>query len=415
MRPMSHGRSAPIRLILAALAAALLAACGEPTNGPDKVEATPWQPLPTPAPLLFRPQDCSALPANPDRLDVKVLLLVYNPSSGPAYGYRKLQEIYPTFPAIDPLVQDYLTDMMGAGRGAFCLEIAERFDLDELPPAGVERLVAPDGLVLIENYRWVSRDVYFKNVARRYGGESGEPVDLFNNGRADYQAILKDRRFGIPRKVDERRVDMVFVLAPPFTGFWEAAMAGPGAYWVNGGPIEDIPCDRRFVVLAHGLDRDVGLWLEVTAHMTENILGRVSRRWPKVWQYDTRGPFNDWERYQLTDRQNYGPELVVHGFAQIGTAHYPPNSPPGSDYAFAFEDVVESYADDWLTYPDFAGVKTAVNRETWNLFGGNYHRGFEYWWFAHIPHQPGSHDGVLNNWWRYIYDVNRDPDALAAE
>ena len=362
------------------------------------------------------PLTCSTVPPGADRIDVKVLLLYYNPTSGPDFGYRKARQIYPWFPAFDTLIQEYVGDMVDAGGGAFCIDVVERYDLDELPPAAVERLVAPhDGELLIDNHRWLSTDVYFHNVDHLYNETWRNAVDLFNNGRSDYITILNDPRFGILAKIDSGAVNLVWIMTTPLTGFWESAMAGPGAYWVNGSPIPGIPTSRRFVVQAHGVDRTAALFEEVTAHMTENILNHVSwtQSWPKVWQHGAYGPFDDWERYQLTEWQNYGDDVVAPGFAQVGTAHYPPNSPRGSNYAFGFLDIVDSFADDWYNYPNFAGVKKPVNRETWNTFNGDYHRGFEHWWFSHIPRNPGSHGGILNNWWRYIYDVNGPVPAIS--
>ena len=31
------------------------------------------------------------------------------------------------------------------------------------------------------------------------------------------------------------------------------------------------------------------------------------------------------------------------------------------------------------------------------------------WWFKHLPKAPGRTNGVANNWWRYVIDVN-DPE-----
>ena len=349
-------------------------------------------------------------------MKVKVLMLIYNPTSGPAFSNRKIHQVFPFLPSIDGLVRDYIDDMTRAGRGAFSFEIVERYDLDELAPATIERLVSPEGELLIENHQWTSRDAFFRNVSNIYGSKTGTFVDLFNNGRADYPAVINDPRFDIPHKVDAGTIDMVWVLGPPGSGFWEAAMAGPGAYWVNGGPIDGIASSRRFVILAHGYDRDVACWLEVTAHMTENILSRVSRRWPLNRKARNRAgvetSFNEWDYFTLTETQNYDDRIVAPGYAQVGTAHFPPNAPRDSNYAFAFTDQVTSGADDWFTYPELKGLRKTVNRETWNTFNGDYHRGFLNWWFGHIPSAPGSHDGVLNNWWRYIWDVNRDPDRL---
>jgi hypothetical protein len=132
---------------------------------PTSTSVSPPTPTPaSPATGGFRPQTCQATVADADRMEVKVLLLVYNPTSGPACGDETLQQIYSTFPSIDGLVKDYVNDRVDAGGGTFCIDVVEWYDLNELPPAAVERLAAPDGQLLIENYHWASPDVYFHNA-----------------------------------------------------------------------------------------------------------------------------------------------------------------------------------------------------------------------------------------------------------
>lgn len=349
---------------------------------------------------------------------MKILLIIYNPTSGPGYGYRKPHEVFDFFPSIDSQIANYIADMTKAGHGRFTMEVVERIEVDDLPPLVPASCRNSAGIEMVREHRWVDRDLFFDNIGVLYFGDRGEYFDMFNNGRADYPAMINDPRFGIVNKIDSGAANLVCILYPPGCGLWETAMAGPGAYWVNGSPIEGIASRRRFVVMGHGYNRSVECWLEVTAHMTENIMSRTARNWPRDRRARNRDgvtvALHDWDYFTLTEWQNYDDRLVAPGHAQVGTGHYPPNAPRGSDYAFAFTDLAESAAANWYQYPDLSGAKQRVNRETWNTFNGDYHRGFLCWWFDHIPANPGSHDGILNNWWPYIWDVNRDPDAREA-
>ena len=92
------------------------------------------------------------------------------------------------------------------------------------------------------------------------------------------------------------------------------------------------------------------------------------------------------------------------------------------DYTYydieAWQRYVDGYADEWLTYPNFSGKSRKINGYDFSAFNNYQENGstssfafgtasFHYWWFNHIPHNPGVSDGKLNNWWPYIYDFNR--------
>ncbi|MCX7747841.1 MAG: fibronectin type III domain-containing protein [Clostridia bacterium] len=77
---------------------------------------------------------------------------------------------------------------------------------------------------------------------------------------------------------------------------------------------------------------------------------------------------------------------------------------------------VKTYADTWYNYPNLTGAPRTLDFNEWNGdWEGNT---YQYWWFDHIPRNPGLHDatdigtqrvhkGILNNWWPYIMDINR--------
>jgi hypothetical protein len=358
-----------------------------------------------------------------DTLHIKALLLIYDPTSGPAYGCQKMKGVYSSFPVIDDLVTNYVSDFGSASHGKVCIDMVQRYDIDGFPPEVADSFDGPDG-PMIRNHQWVSRDAYFLNLDHSISLRDGLAVDLMQSGGVDYPAMLNDRRYGIVDKVNAGTINTVFVLAPAMLGFWETAMAGPGAYWVNGAPIEGIASNKRFLVMYSGADRDFGLWLHVTGHLAEWNITHYSANWPQNWTFgDTT--YNDWERFTLTEYANYNSTGekgstdggVAPGHAQMGDVHFPPNGTENYDYNNP--TLVSSYAPDWTSYdqwyttPDYTPLAPVlVNKDTWGGMTppdddyGSHQTGFLYWWFSHMPAFAGQHGIVPNNWWPYIFDMN---------
>lgn len=89
----------------------------------------------------------------------------------------------------------------------------------------------------------------------------------------------------------------------------------------------------------------------------------------------------------------------------MGTCHWPANAV--SDYDYGNLRNVESWADDFLNYPNLTGVTKRVSVATWSEKGGDHHRNYMKWYFSHLPRADGINpDGKWNNWWRYIYDLS---------
>lgn len=111
------------------------------------------------------------------------------------------------------------------------------------------------------------------------------------------------------------------------------------------------------------------------------------------WQADQLT--TPWAKFAANEKQS--------GTAAVGTCHYPPNAE--RDYDYANKRLVDSTADDWLTYPVLRGITKQVNCETWG--GPDYHRNYLRWWFGHLPKTYGtSPDGRQTNWWKYVFNFN---------
>lgn len=233
----------------------------------------------------------------------------------------------------------------------------------------------------------------FYDMWRSCGGSCN-----WHSGTADYYRIIND--FGIAAKVAAGEIDEVFLFGPPFAcAFWEAAMAGPSPYFINGGTYYVPSAKRNFAIMGFNYEREVGCMLEDFCHRAECIMSRVYR--PPQWWFPTWPITNNWDRFRMYDK-------IKSGEAACGTCHYAPNSQ--SDYDWGNTTYVWSYCDDWLyNWPNLLGVKRWVNCSEW---GNGDMRLHHLWWLKHIPRKPGVNaDGKQNNWWKYFCDFNSYPES----
>jgi len=87
--------------------------------------------------------------------------------------------------------------------------------------------------------------------------------------------------------------------------------------------------------------------------------------------------------------------------AHAGNVHFPPNA--YCHYQYDRDHPVLSDADDWASFPNLTGRQTVVNASSW----GGTQRGFLIWWLGRFPRNPGSSQGVQNDWWRYVFPPGR--------
>lgn len=321
-------------------------------------------------------------------ITVRVIVLNYDPRV-PSEGNRRLHEVL-GFNDPRTLARRYQELLEHAAGGGLRFVITEWRDLDEI-------YAQKDG------YRY-QPDEYVRLRRAGKGWHEG--------GGQDYPRLLREQ--GIPALVDAppgspKRVDEVWIFGDHYFGLWEASMAGPGAFFINGGVYPEVATRRPFAFYGFNYERGVAEMLHNTSHRTEATLNRVFGEW------NLKDPKNDWELFSANASQS-------NGSAGVGTCHWPANAQRDYDYANPRE--VQSWAEDFLNYPNLkcrdrkGGLKT-VSRSTWSLplYGKeDPHAGYMLWYFTLLPRAPGvAPDGRQNNWWKYLYrftEFTRDGKPL---
>jgi hypothetical protein len=257
----------------------------------------------------------------PVRTEYKAIVLHYNPHIRVGEEFPTVQQVY-GYRDVDQLCRDYIKFLRRASGGQVNFSIAQKFDLDEFPPDN-----DPDVDFTAENYYELR----------------GQGYDMWNHGLANYVAICNDPRFQIVPRVAAGEVDAIWVFAPVGCGFWETAMAGHGAYWVNGGAYPEVNCARKFVIYGFGWEshQGVGFMLENTGHMCEVIMhDRISAGWPRSREFTGWNTLNlnnpgraptlqrlhDWDYFTTSDAVHWHNRLVAPGQSQAGLSHFPPTA-----------------------------------------------------------------------------------------
>jgi hypothetical protein len=297
---------------------------------------------------------------------LKVLMVTHDP----LVDRRSGQTLSRAMGWYDPngLAAQYAEDVRQASHGRLAYEVVERVVHDGFPP-------------LVDGFRY-DAETFLRCWQSRRGFHQPE--------QADYQALL--REFGVVERVNAGAVDELWLFGFPYAGYWESHMVGPGAFWCNSPPLDQLDqatgplCQRRFVVMGFNYEREVGCMLENLGHRAESIMSKV---------YAGRsGETNLWERFTRYD-------LVAPGQAAVGMMHFAPNSV--RDYDWGNPRPVPSEGDDWLAFPHLTGAQRQVDCRDWGEGDMRLHH---LWWFERLPHVAGATDGVANDWWTYVADPN---------
>ena len=357
-------------ITIIAIAAFLLVSCAfatdRPPNGGSGAGTVPiWNP--------HKPT-----PDNPP-LTVRVLVLNYDPIV-PGEGKRTLSQVFNwNSPAM--MVRQYKEAMEYASGGYLFFDIVAFRNLNEI--------YAQEG-----DFRYTIEE-YVKN---RKSGKDWRP-----NGMADYPRLLKEQN--VAPLVDDGRVDEVWVFGDHFFGLWEASMAGPGAFFINGGVYPQVPTRRPFAFYGFNYERGVAEMMHNTSHRTEATMNRAYGPW------NLKEPRNNWEKFSANDTQS-------GGLAGVGTCHWPANAT--GDYDYGNQREVASWAHGFLKYPQVEFTRRDVTSATWSK-GPDYHLDYMKYYFAHLPRASGVNaDGRQNNWMKYVfdfqsYDTNGQPLPASAE
>jgi hypothetical protein len=327
--------------------------------------------------VLFTPRTASRRsaidPPVSQRPPVRVLVLDFDPVIPDSGGRRMHQAFGWNEPRT--LATGYSADVSEASDGRMRYDIAEWRTIDEFPRKR-------DGF----QYTPATYAACLRNHAQCH-----EPDAL------DYEALLAG--YGVIPLIDLRAIDEVWLFGGPYFGYFESAMAGPGAFDINGDAFSEVPSKRAFAIMGFNSERGVAEMLHNLCHRTEATMARVYGGW------QAESLTTAWAQFAANAHQS-------GGRAGVGSCHYPPNAT--ADYDYTNSRAVESDADDWLQYPNLTGARKRVTAETWG--GPDYHRRYMRWWLARLPRAGGTNnDGRLNDWWRYVVDfdelVIRNPSA----
>lgn len=312
--------------------------------------------------LLFPEKEKPAVIYDAVAIHKKVAVIIYNPIIESRDSKRLTQVFNWNNP--DTLIRQYIDDVTLSSWGMVQYQVVEKLELDEFPQH-------------LDGFRYNDSsfiDAWTRRVFHETGGS--------------YNKIVDD--FDLVRKVESGMIDEVWLFGAPGFSWWESTMVGRDAYWCNSDPVPGVDCNRRFIIMGFNYERGVDCMLEDLGHRIESMMTHVYDSWDLQH-------LHAWSKFTLYDK-------IAPGRSQCGNVHFAPNS--DKDYDWGNTRPVESYCDDWYTYPQLPGKKKSVTAAEW---GNGDMRLHHIWWFRHLPRASGNTDDVLNNWWRYVmnYDEYR--------
>ncbi len=301
----------------------------------------------------------------PQQTILKTLVIVYDPVVDKTSG-KKLSE-YMRWNTVEELGVGFMSDILQVTGGLVRYQIVQRIDVNAFPAK-------------VDGYTY-DAETYLNVLRGRTPPRLPQEVD--------YHAIIK--RFNVLQRVAKNEIDELWVFNFPHAGFYESIMAGPGAFWCIAPPLRHTDAaKRRFVVMGFSYERGVGEMLENMGHRAESIMEKTFAH--------LSGDDHLWNRFIRYDQ-------TAPGKAALGNVHFAPNSRRGYDWNNP--SVVVSECDDWLyNFPDLKGITREVSADEW---GNGDIRKHHSWWMKHFPKAKGRKNGIHNNWWQYIANVNNVP------
>lgn len=304
---------------------------------------------------------------NPDAVQPRVLLYVFDPILENRGG-RRTHEVYGWADPVT-LTNQAMADLRASSHGMLDYRVVETVIADLHPY--YDNGTQWDDQTFVTNWE-------------------GSPRQ-FPQGHFDYLRFVRENN--LAARVDAGEIDEVWIYSSPMGGMWESTMAGRGAYWING-PTQNVPSERVFPIMGLNYERGVGEAIHSFGHRAEGTMDhRYGRQAPNL--------DNNWNRFTFQDRHAAG-----QGHGGVGNIHFPVNGT--SDYDYNNAAIVMSNADDWANYPNFTGARRALNAREWSPAEQDPQREYLNWWYSHLPRFAGrGPDGFLNNWWRYLGDLDQ--------
>jgi hypothetical protein len=330
------------------------------------------------------PQTHPAPPAgvNPEAIEVKLLVYIVNPILE-ADGNKRLMSTMSPNLDMDEWVQRAIDGFREASHGLVNFKIVDRIEVDAWP-------------IVFDNFQYTDA-LWLERAKQKH------PLST-----TMYMPRLA-RDLGWDKRVMDGEIDEVWTLS------WimhsgEAGMIGEGAHGANG-PVFYPPytdSTRAYSYIGWSMER-TDMFFHNYGHRVDATMKGMYGSWDAHGKSEDTHAFN---RFTRVDKD-------IPGRGEIGECHWAVNSL--GDYDVGNKTFVLSNADDWLNnYPNMSGDdRRKINCEEWGQKYGSYDWGFQVWKYAHMPHVPGVNDGetgayknpldkgILNNWWRYIIDVDQ--------
>jgi hypothetical protein len=209
------------------------------------------------------------------------------------------------------------------------------------------------------------------------------------NARAiiNYNKVLTD--YDVCGRVNRGEIDELWLWGGPWFGYWEAVMAGPGAYVTNASPILGTTCNRKLHILGFSYERGIAEMLEDFGHRTEGTMRTVYGGW-------FAGSNTDWDKYTKSKAFHAADGTFGYG---CGTVHEPFNAAGAYDWSNASS--VQNTCVGWSQYPPASTADTVNSCSLWGCTGYGYLK----LWLSNLPKASGQTNGKWNNWWKYLGDI----------
>ena len=239
----------------------------------------------------------------------------------------------------------------------------------------------------------------------------------FDREDFDYAHVLQ--HYGVCGKANAGEIDELWLWGGPYFGFWEANMAGPGAFRTNGEPLPGAltSCQVKLNIMGFNYEREPERMLENMGHRLE---GTMRHRFNDQWRNAPGGPPpasilnpNPLESFTLRGFDN-GVAACGNIHGSLNSPHYDPNNRWG--YDFTNPHYEHNTCDNWENYPNLTGGATYNNCTKWGgarcMYPDGYNvadRGWHLYWLGKVPNFVGTNttprNGTLqNNWWWYVMD-----------
>ena len=333
-----------------------------PTSTPIPTPSPTIKPTSTPMPTpTLAPSPTPYIFSDETPVEKKVLVLDFNPLLESKGGKRL--RTYKGWNDPVALEKQFISDIKSASHGFYNYKIVEHMsNIDAYPE---------------KNNGFVFTDDSYLALG----------VNPDDNARAiiNYTKLLTN--YNVCNRVNTGEINELWIWGGPWFGYYEAVMAGSGAYSTNAPPITDSSCIKKLHILGFSYERGSSEMVEDFGHRTEGTMRNVF-----LSEKDT-----DWDRYTKT-RAIDSSAASSFPFG-CGTIHNPFNS--AGDYDWGNKSVVTTTCDGWASYPPAPTVTKDISCSKWGCSGYGYIK----MWLLNLPHHAGSTNGKWNNWWKYVADI----------